>query len=207
MIRINFIEKEAAERRRRRARRNGILSYTGIWLVSMLFLWISYTGHRARIDTIQREFAKVEEHLSKSKPQLLAAIRLYKQREMLEKNLSRVLNQTFDLNFIIENLQGVTRALPDNLWLNELVINRGKHSGKEKESFGIYANIKANIMLNPAEDESSQLHDFQVNLRQQAPFTKAESKLVLDNIQLYHDSTAYFHDFELALRWQQDGRH
>ncbi|KAA3612056.1 MAG: hypothetical protein DWQ05_18825 [Calditrichaeota bacterium] len=211
MIRINFIEQEISQEINRQTRKMSLLFYLGLWIISLLFLWIIFIGNQRELHSFARELVKVQENIFHSRPQLMDAISLYKKREKLEKNLSSFLNKTVESQFIVENLRGLTNAIPDNLWITEFRIfnnefekpKQGTPKTGKIEKVGISTRVKANILLNLEDENATQLNDFQYAVHQQIPFHDAESELVLDYIKLHRDSTAYYHDFEIEFRWSE----
>lgn len=213
MIRINFIENEIAHERKQRTFMQSIVVYVSLWLFSVAFIWLSFIGKQEEMQTVARELAKVQENIVKTRPALLNAIQLYKLRKNIQDELIEKQKGTLSAAFIAQNLHALKSTVPEYMWITDFTIegmradvdkNVKNKKDTKQDIIGTTARIKANVVLDLQKSKSTEVLDFQHTLQQQFPFSSAESKLLMENINLKRDSTVYYHDFEILLNWPED---
>lgn len=206
MITINFIATELAHKKNARIKRYLIISYCLAWAISLLFMYLQYLKKESLISSYHNEIKKTKLKIDKLAPQFQQAVHLYHKRKQHQQKLMKVFNTSMESNFVLKSLEIVAKRIPENFWLSEIQISSlDSKDFTDNNNGSVTYNkslvIKGNHFLDLENKNAGQIQQFQNTLKKFAPFSLAESRIDLSDMNVDKLGDRYYRNFVLVFRW------
>lgn len=193
-----------AQERKAWTRKRVIAVYAAAWLAAILIAFAQFQNNRSLIETYKKQMTKFEVEIAAGSPQFRRTVQLYLKRNKSKKALGNIYQSTVEPGFILEALQISAEKTPPDFWLNEVTLSttdkRSSADNMKESSAGKQMNVKGNLFLAQTKN-SNALQKYQSEIQASEPFSQAECRLNLNEMNVRKFGDKYSHNFEMTFLW------
>lgn len=206
MIKLNFIAEEVTAIKEKKIIQKARILYAFAWLLSFLVLWFNYHDKVTSVESYAKRMTLLEHKIDAFLPDFQYAVNLYSSHKKLQKSLSEIYAENVEPAFLLEGLQGISTALPDNFRLKELKLNSlDKKEFTDKKTEGAdevkALSLQGRVFFEQGDKGPNQVQEFVADIKKYQPFNAAITKLDLSNIKVGKKNQQYFYNFSVDFGW------
>ncbi len=206
MIKLNFIAEEVTAIKEKKIIQKARILYAFVWLLSFLVLWFNYHDKVTSVESYVKRMTLLEHKIDVFLPDFQYAVNLYSSHKKLQKSLSEIYAENVEPAFLLEGLQGISTALPDNFRLKELKLNSlDKKDFTDKKTEGAdevkALSLQGRVFFEQGDKGPNQVQEFVADIKKYQPFNAAITKLDLSNIKVGKKNQQYFYNFSVDFGW------